>query len=38
VLAIGLESGFNNKASFNAAFRKFAGMPPSEYRELGPAP
>ncbi len=32
ILAIAFESGFNNKTSFNQAFRKFVGQPPSAYR------
>ena len=32
LLAVGFEAGFNNKASFNAAFRKFTGETPSAYR------
>ena len=33
VLAIGYESGFNNKASFNAAFKRFTGTTPSSWRK-----
>lgn len=33
ILAIALDAGFNSKSSFNAAFRKYAGMTPSEFRE-----
>lgn len=33
LLAIGLESGFNSKASFNRAFKKFTDMTPSAYRK-----
>ncbi len=32
VLEIAFESGFNNKTSFNAAFRKFTDTTPTEYR------
>ncbi len=32
VLAIAHEAGFNNKASFNRAFKKFTGLTPSAYR------
>jgi YesN/AraC family two-component response regulator len=31
IVAIGLEAGFNSKASFYRAFRKFEEMTPSEY-------
>jgi len=33
IVAIGLEAGFNSKASFYRAFRKFEGMTPSEYQK-----
>ena len=33
ILAVALDSGFTNKASFNRTFQKFVNMPPSEYRE-----
>ena len=33
VLAIGMEAGFKAKSSFNAAFKRSAGMTPSQYRE-----
>jgi len=32
VLAIAFDAGFNNKASFNQAFKRFTGMTPSEWR------
>ncbi len=33
ILSLALEVGFNNKASFNTAFKKFTGMTPSQFRE-----
>ncbi|GAB4231516.1 MAG: helix-turn-helix domain-containing protein [Ekhidna sp.] len=33
IMHVAFDSGFNNKASFNNAFRKVAGMSPSQYRE-----
>lgn len=33
LLQVAYEVGFNNKASFNNAFKKHAGMTPSKYRE-----
>ncbi len=33
VLEIGLASGFNSKAAFNAAFKRFTGVTPSEWRK-----
>lgn len=32
ILALALESGFNSKAAFNAAFKRYAGTTPSAYR------
>lgn len=33
IMNVGIASGFNNKASFNHAFKKLTGMSPSAYRE-----
>ncbi len=33
ILSIALDVGFNNKASFNTAFKKHTGMTPSQFRE-----
>ena len=33
LLQVAFEVGFNNKASFNNAFKKHAGMTPSKYRQ-----
>jgi len=33
ILSIALEAGFNNKASFNTAFKKHTGMTPSQFRD-----
>lgn len=34
ILSIALEVGFNNKASFNTAFKKHTGMTPSQFRDV----
>jgi YesN/AraC family two-component response regulator len=36
VLGVGFEVGFNAKSTFNAAFRKHAGMTPSDWRQKNP--
>jgi AraC-like DNA-binding protein len=33
VLALGFDSGFNSKTTFNTVFKKFTGLTPSEFRE-----
>jgi len=33
ILSLALEVGFNNKASFNSAFKKHTGMTPSQFRD-----
>jgi AraC-like DNA-binding protein len=38
VLEVALEVGFNAKSTFNTAFRRHAGMTPSEFRVNCPAP
>lgn len=36
LLSIALESGFNSKATFNRAFKKFTGLSPREFQENTP--
>ncbi|MEE8622193.1 MAG: helix-turn-helix domain-containing protein, partial [Syntrophobacteria bacterium] len=33
ILAIAYDVGFNSKSAFNTAFRKYAEMTPSQFRE-----
>ena len=33
ILDIAMESGFNSKSAFNAAFRRIVGQSPSEFRK-----
>jgi len=33
LMAIGLDSGFNSKATFNRVFKQIAGMSPSQYKQ-----
>jgi AraC-like DNA-binding protein len=33
LLAVAKEAGFNSKAPFNRAFKKYTGMSPSRYRQ-----
>lgn len=33
ILAIAFDSGFNSKTTFNATFRKYAGLSPTQYRK-----
>ncbi|MEQ9467483.1 MAG: AraC family transcriptional regulator [Ekhidna sp.] len=38
IIHVAYDTGFNNKASFNNAFKKHTGMSPSEYREFHAVP
>lgn len=38
IIHVAYDTGFNNKASFNNAFKKHTGMSPSEYREFHEVP
>lgn len=38
LLGVALDCGFNSKATFNRAFRKFTGLSPKEYAETQKAP
>lgn len=35
ILAIAFDSGFNSKTTFNTAFKKYAGISPTEYKKAG---
>ncbi|MBL7834346.1 MAG: helix-turn-helix transcriptional regulator [Cyclobacteriaceae bacterium] len=34
IIAVGLDSGFNSKTTFNTVFKKFTGYTPTDFREL----
>jgi AraC-like DNA-binding protein len=35
ILSVGFEAGFNSKTTFNTVFKKFTGLTPTHFREVG---